>query len=157
MSEQKPIITVPNDEFFAHLTSILEEGERVTFVVKGCSMFPFLKNGKDVVCLERYDGKGLRRGDVVLFRYRGKHILHRICRVRIADGTRRYEIRGDGNISGREYAVDGTVCGVMTKRISPEGKEWSCGSWSWRFWSQVWMSLRPVRRYLLAVLRRLSA
>ena len=156
MSEQKPIITVPNDEFFAHLTSILEEGERVTFVVKGCSMFPFLKNGKDVVCLERYDGRGLKRGDVVLFRYRGKHILHRICRVRIADGTRRYEIRGDGNISGREYAVDGTVCGVMTKRISPEGKEWSCGSCSSRLRSQEWMIVRPVMSNNISELRRLS-
>lgn len=145
-------LVVPNDEFFTRVIEILESGETVTFTVKGCSMYPFMRSDKDAVCLKKYDGGVLRRGNVVLFRYRDRYILHRI--VKVTDGIS-YELQGDGNLSGMEKAVPDTVCGVMTGRISPSGKEWKCSSLSWKTCSSLWMFLRPFRRIMLAVLRRI--
>lgn len=145
---------VPNEIFFENLLSVIRETGMVTFVVKGFSMFPFLRNGKDMVCLRQYEGGELKRGDVVLFLFNGHYILHRIIKKTDTPSGTRYMLCGDGNVSGVEYASRETVFGVMEKRITPSGKEWRCSSFSWRFLSCVWMRLRPVRRYLLAVARR---
>ena len=145
-------LVIPNEIFFEQVAETLSGGSPVTFTVKGYSMYPFMRSDKDAVCLKRYDGGVLLRGDVVLFRYRGRYILHRI--VKVTDGIS-YELQGDGNLSGMEKAVPDTVCGVMTGRISPSGKEWKCSSLSWKTCSALWMFLRPFRRIMLAVLRRI--
>ena len=140
-NEGKKAIVVPNDVFFGEVVDALGRGETVTFTVKGWSMFPFLRDGK---------------GDVILFRFRGRYVLHRIYGIRRKDGEPcLYVTMGDGNVRGEEFAADTSVAGVMTGKISPAGKEWDCRSMSWRVLSSVWMRLRPVRRWCLAVLRRL--
>ena len=120
----RSVLVIPNDEFFAQVCESLSEGRKVSFVVKGHSMYPFMRNEKDRVCLERYDGRNLDAGDVILFKYHGRHILHRV-----------YD--------------------MMSGRISPSGREWNCASLSWRLFSRVWIRLFPVRRWCLAVLRRI--
>lgn len=149
-------IIIPNELFFDRVCGSLAEGRAVTFTVKGYSMFPFMRNEKDRVCLEAYCGGKLSEGDVILFRYRGKHILHRIYSVGMsADGRPLYRTMGDGNLKGMEYAGPEDVAGVMQKRITPSGKEWRCSSVSWKGLSVLWMKLLPVRRLLLALLRRI--
>ena len=84
---------VPNEIFFAEVERLLAEENRVAITVQGNSMRPFMRSVRTQVVLARCDAGSLERGDVVLFRYRGRHILHRI--VRIADG--RFMLAGDGN------------------------------------------------------------
>ena len=147
---------IPNDVFFSQVIESLGEGNPVTFTVKGYSMYPFMRNEKDRVCIEKYDGGRLNVGDVILFCYRGKYILHRIYGVAESpDGAVSYRTVGDGNISGYETAVPRNIAGIMTKRITPSGREWGCGSFSWKCLSMLWMSLYGVRRWCLAVLRRI--
>ena len=111
---------------------------------------------KDRVCLERYDGRMLAVGEVILFIYHGKHILHRIYSAEMSpDGRPLYRTMGDGNVRGVEYARPEDISGVMLKRITPAGNEWYCNSASWKRASSLWMRLLPVRRLLLAVLRRI--
>ena len=43
--------TIPNDTFFACVEAELAEGRPVRFRLKGNSMYPLLRNGKDVVVL----------------------------------------------------------------------------------------------------------
>ena len=158
-------IVVPNDIFFSQVVESLNEGRNVTFTVKGWSMYPFFRDGKDRVCVRKFDGNPLRTGEVILFRYRGNYILHRIYSVSAAAGrTERpsaspaaisYLTMGDGNVRGTESAVPATIAGVATGRITPSGKEWKCGSLSWRCCSALWRMLLPLRRWCLAVLRRL--
>ena len=157
MSGKMPqTIVIPNDVFFASVCESLAEGRPVTFTVKGYSMFPFMRNEKDRVCLERYDGRMLAVGEVILFRYHGKHILHRIYSAEMSPGGRPlYRTMGDGNVRGVEYARPEDISGVMLKRITPAGNEWYCNSASWKRASSLWMRLLPVRRLLLAVLRRI--
>ena len=75
-NEGNNVLVIPNEVFFSRITESLAAGRNVTFTVKGYSMFPFMRNEKDRVCLERYDGRELSAGEVILFRYNGKYILH---------------------------------------------------------------------------------
>ena len=154
-NEGKKAIVVPNDVFFGEVVDALGRGETVTFTVKGWSMFPFLRDGKDAVRIQKADAP-LRKGDVILFRFRGRYVLHRIYGIRRKDGEPcLYVTMGDGNVRGEEFAADTSVAGVMTGKISPAGKEWDCRSMSLRVLSSVWMRLRTVRRWCLAILRRI--
>ena len=149
-------IVIPNDIFFGQVAESLSEGRNVVFTVKGYSMYPFFRNGKYKVCVTGYDGRELHRGEIILFRYRGKYLLHRIYGVETdPGGTTVYRTVGDGNVRGRETAVPCEIAGVALKRLTPSMKEWSCSSWSWRFLSALWMRLYCVRRWCLAVLRRI--
>ena len=68
--------------------------------------------------------------DVVLFRYRGKHVLHRIiCR----EGERLL-IQGDGSIVAKEECTVDDVVGKVVQICRPSGKEIPVGSWQWT-WS----------------------
>lgn len=155
-NEGNNVLVIPNEVFFSRITESLEAGRNVTFTVKGYSMFPFMRNEKDRVCLERYDGRELSAGEVILFRYNGKYILHRVYASGTdAGGSPVYRTMGDGNIRGVEYAVPSAVAGVMICRITPGGKEWKCSSFSWKILSWVWRKLFFVRRWCLAVLRRI--
>lgn len=89
---------VANDAFFAWVDAEIAAGKPVRFRLKGNSMFPLLRNGKDVVILEKCPTESLKPMDVVLFRYRGKHVLHRIIR---REGERLL-IQGDGSMVAEE-------------------------------------------------------
>lgn len=155
-SSGKKVLVVPNEVFFAEVSERLSEGESVTIAVKGFSMYPFMRNGKDKVRLVPPGGRKLEKGDVILFRYRGNHVLHRIYACSMSDsGSRLYITRGDGNTRGTEYASLSDIIGVMSGRLTPEGRMWNCDSVSWKICSSVWMRLLPVRRWCLAVLRRI--
>ena len=67
---------IPNDMFFAWVESEIAAGRSVRFQLKGISMFPLLRNQKDEVVLVPCRAEELRVRDVVLFRYKGKHLLH---------------------------------------------------------------------------------
>ena len=54
-----------------------------------------------------------------------------------------------------EQARPEDIAGVMVKRMTPEGKVWDCSSGTWKSFSSLWRRLLPVRRLLLAVLRRI--
>lgn len=92
--------TVPNKELFADIEQIIGAGGRIQLRIKGHSMKPFLRNERDIVHLSPASRANLRRGMVVLFRYRGRHILHRIRRI---EGNKA-EMKGDGNYRMGEYA-----------------------------------------------------
>ena len=150
------ILSVPNKDFFSCLTEMLKENEEVTFAVKGHSMYPFLRNEKDRVAVRKCCPETLRRGDVILFLYKDNYILHRIVR-RLpvsSDGKIRFLMRGDGNVRGEEIADSEKIYAIMTKRITPSGKEWRCSSFSWRLCSSAWSFVSPLRRVLLAIIRR---
>ena len=46
-------MVIDNDAFFADVLTVLDQGKRVTIPVKGYSMLPFIRGGKDLVVLEK--------------------------------------------------------------------------------------------------------
>lgn len=144
-------IVIPNDIFFENLLDELGNSGHVLLNVKGFSMFPFFRNEKDAAELRPFVPEdGLKKGDVALFRFHDRFILHR-CVGRRASA---YIFRGDGNCKGTEWARPEDVLAVVEKRVSPSGKEWSCESFSWKLCSMLWPRTYIVRRLLLAFLRR---
>ena len=111
---------VDNTLFFAAVEERLEAGERVKITLVGSSMQPTLCEG-DAVTLEplAYSSTTAERrspsptlgeecikvGDVVLFRYRGQHRLHRV--VAIADGV--YTLQGDNCVGSEQCRRDDIV------------------------------------------------
>ena len=142
--------TIPNDIFFAQVESELSAGRSVIFKVKGNSMYPFLRNGIDSVRLAPVN-QPLVKNDVVIFKYYGNQILHRIIKI---DGER-YILQGDGIIINREHCRKEDVIGVVTHIFRGEGRMIPVTSLKWKILSWIWLSLRFARRYLLTILRRI--
>lgn len=150
-------VVIANDIFFQNLLDELLVSGQVLINVKGYSMIPFLANEKDKVLLRRFDPERdtLKKGQVVLFKFRDRYILHRFVGSIDKGGRKLYKFRGDGNCSGVEWTGIENVYAVMLKRITPSGEEWSCDSFSWKLRSALWPRSYIVRRVLLAVIRRL--
>lgn len=128
---------------------VLQEGKNVRLYIRGNSMFPFLRDGKDVLELCPPGDKALRRGDVVLFRYGGKLLLHRI----IALQGDHFIMQGDSCWQSKEKAVRADIFAILFAVRYPDGRIRYCQSFSWRFYSALWLYFRFIRPYLLAVLR----
>ena len=142
---------VANNVFFSWLEEEIAQGKPVRFRLKGHSMFPLLRNGKDEVILEKCFPENLKPMDVVLFRYRGGHVLHRIIR---REGERLL-IQGDGSMVAKEECTVDDVVGKVVQICRPSGKEIPVGSWQWTIPSRVWRGLGFLRIWLLRVAYRL--
>ncbi len=140
---------IPNESYFAWVEEEIAQGRPVQFRLKGVSMFPLMRNGKDEVVLYPCKGEELKPMDVVLFRYRGKHLLHRIIR---REGDCLY-IQGDGSYVAKESCNVADVVGKMHSVIRPGGRRVSVESRSWRIQSLLWQKIGAFRPYLLRVLR----
>lgn len=84
-------MTVDNETFFALVEEQLASGERVRIPLVGSSMQPTLLEG-DVLTLEPLAHLP-QEGDVVLFRYGGRHVMHRVVAAR----GDHYTMRGDNS------------------------------------------------------------
>ena len=131
--------------------AVLQEGKNVSLYIRGNSMFPFLRDGKDILELCPPGDRALGRGDVVLFRYGGKLLLHRIIALR----GEYFIMQGDGCWQNKEKAVRSDIFAILFAVRYPDGRIRHCQSFTWRFYSALWFHFRFIRRYVLAVLRRI--
>lgn len=134
----------PNSEIFKYVAEEIAEGKTVQLRVKGTSMLPFLRDG-DFAILVPFDQAGLKVGDVVLFTYRKKVLLHRIIR-RKGDNL---VLKGDGIRKAKETITTQHVIALMKQIIRKNGKKIKCNTLSWYFLFYVWHYLRFFQRYLL--------
>ena len=128
---------------------LVREGVNVTLPVKGRSMLPFIIGGKESVILHR--PVLIDVGDVVLAWVDGcRYVVHRIIRI---DGDR-ITLMGDGNLT-TEHCALGDIKARVTHVVSADNKKRDLYS-RWRVRAaKLWYWLRPIRRYLLAIYRRL--
>lgn len=139
-----------NAEFMPQIVSMLNEGHTVTINLKGFSMRPFLENDRDKALLKKATNPKV--GDPVLAEINPGHfVLHRIVDI---DGQN-VTLLGDGNLSKEHCRLEnvcGSVIGFYRKGRNTldrtDGKKWKIYSW-------IWMRLYPIRRYLLAIYRRI--
>ena len=142
--------TFANDIFFAQVESEIAAGRNVRFKVKGHSMYPLLRNNNDEVTLSPLT-RDPAVMDIVLFRYREKHVLHRI--IAIKGDT--YTIQGDGIYISCEKCTREDIIGVVTQIHKKNGLEINTSWGLFRFNSWCWYKLFFMRRFILAVLRRI--
>ena len=146
---------IDNDTFFADVLGVLEQGKRVTIPVKGFSMLPFIRGGKDLVVLEKADRDLLKADDIVLFHIGtqggGRYVMHRIL---VVDGDQ-VDIMGDGVPYNHEHVLRNQILARAVEII--RGGKRSVDPYSRRQLRLVhfWQWLRPVRRYILFIYRHL--
>lgn len=135
-------LILPNQVLLEEAGTLLNEGREVSFTPLGSSMLPFIRGGKDSVQLCKKDT--VEVGDIVLVRLPGRYVLHRVIEV----NGEQLVLMGDGNIRGTESCTKADVMGTVTaifrgkRTVKPGPAKW-------------WRRLKPIRRYILAIYRRL--
>ena len=121
-----------DSEFFsAVLQDSLERGEAILLRVQGVSMLPWLQEGEQVR-IQPAAGLPLHRGDIALFWREPRHpILHRVVRVRPAEGV--CECRGDSESGPPERVSVSAVIGIVETTAFRRG---------------VYLAVSPARRML---------
>ena len=122
----------------------LEQHGKIIYTNVGTSMMPLLREGRDVMIIERPTGR-LKKYDVPLYiRPDGMHVLHRILKVRKND----YVICGDHCIK-KEYGItDDDIIGVLTGIIR-DGKIISMSSPKYKLYYHLWCDFFYIRVFLL--------
>ena len=130
---------------------LVSDGVSVTLPVNGRSMLPFIIGGQESVILQKPDT--VQVGDVVLAWVEGcRWVVHRIIRI----DSDRVTLMGDGNIVGTEHCTVADVKARVTHVVDLKGQPHDIYN-RWRtLGAKVWWRLRPIRRYLLFIYRKLK-
>lgn len=117
---------------------------RLVYTNLGYSMMPLLRQNRDLIIIEKTNGR-LKKYDVPLYkRDDGKYVLHRILKVRDND----YVICGD-HCWRREYGItDNHIIGVLTA-IVRDGREISMNDKIYRLYVHLWCDLFYLRAFIL--------
>ena len=147
--KKENVVELPNDLFLKGIGELLQEGHTATLRVRGNSMRPFLEDRRDSIVLTSVTH--IEVGDAVLAEIApGKYVFHRIIAI---DGNN-VTLMGDGNVRGTEHCTKADVK-ANALAVVRKGKEYSTDGKRWMRYSKAWMRLTPVRRWLLAIHRRL--
>ncbi len=119
----------------------LKQNEKLTYTNRGVSMRPMLKQGRDLFTIRKHmQGQPLYVGDVVLFKHKGKLVLHRIYNIR-PDG---FDMLGDNCITMEKGIPEDSILGVLTEFVR-KGKTVSVSNPVYRCYVKIWMFLTPLR------------
>jgi len=129
---------------------MLSEGHNVECRCFGRSMHPYLRgNGSEVIVASPFSPEELIPGTIVLFRYYGKYVCHRI----IGRKEEKLLIQGDGVVKGKERITVSEVMGIVRIVIRSDKKPVSTQSKAAQRYWRCWFRLSPIRRYLLLIYR----
>ena len=126
----------------------IEKNGKLLYTNVGDSMMPLIRQDRDILIIEKPDGR-LHKYDVPLYRRdSGQYVLHRILKVREND----YVLCGDNRYS-REYGIsDRHIIGVLTAVVR-NGKEISITDWRYRLYVHLWCDFFPVRALILKAMK----
>lgn len=145
-----PEIQFPNADLLPEIVRMLTEGHTVTLRLRGRSMRPFLEDNRDKALLSKPDC--IKVGDPVLAELTpGSFVLHRIIDISGDNVT----LLGDGNLNTEHCKTDNIVGSVIGFYRKDRTEMDRTDGWKWKAYSRVWTGLRPVRRYLLGIYRRI--
>lgn len=140
---------IENDILIPEIARLLNEGKEVRFTPSGVSMRPFIEGDRDSVILVKLS-RTPQVGDIILAQVetlcgKSSYVLHRLIRI---EGDR-YVLQGDGNLAGEEVCALGDIIGVVIRIENPSGGRKMLTK------GRIWYYLRPIRKYLLKVYRKL--
>lgn len=129
---------------------LLERDGQLAYTNKGVSMMPLLRQGRDVMVIERKGDARCKKLDAVLFKRpgrigRGAYVMHRVLRVNV-DGT--YWIIGDNCVTGETVAEE-NVIGILTAVVR-DGKTIPVTDRRYRLYVNTWCRFCRLR---IAILR----
>ncbi len=123
---------------------VIAHGGRLVYTNVGDSMLPLIRQGRDLLIIEKPHGR-LKKYDVPLYRRdSGQYVLHRVLKVRDSD----YVICGD-NRYNKEYGItDRHIIGVLTAVVR-DGREIPVTALRYRLYVHLWCDFFPVRALIL--------
>ena len=130
--------TIANRELFGIVRDTLLEGNTVRVAVNGQSMLPFFRSGSTIT-LRPAQEEDICKYNVVMADAGDSFVVHRIIEV----GENVVTLLGDGNYIGTERVSRDKIYGVV-----------DCSALHLLF-AKIWLWLRPVRRFPLAIFRRI--
>lgn len=160
-NQMKENRAIDNNTYFDAVTTMLKEGQDVTINVRGASMLPFLAESRgDQIILEGAEAgtpDGCERvkvnvNDIVLFRLGNRYFLHRILKINDNDIA---EIQGDGIINAKEHCHRDNILARVTTIIRSGKDAINTKSSTYRRNVRIWMILKPFRRPMLWLWKRL--
>ena len=111
-------LTVPVETLLPSALDFLKEGMSVVLPVKGNSMLPYIRGGRDQVLVCRMPS--VQEGEVVLAHTtKGLYVIHRV----IETGKDLLVLRGDGNLVGTEQCAPDQVLGTILEIQKPNGRK----------------------------------
>lgn len=134
---------VENNILIPEMASLLREGKDVRFTPTGVSMRPFIEGGKDIVVLRRLPDVAV--GDIALAAIGQSFVLHRVIAV---DGEH-VTLLGDGNIGRTEECTKSDILGTVIRIENSRGRRKPLTR------GRLWFYIKPARRILLKVYRKL--
>ena len=139
--EKKPVRLVDTQEYMEMIRALLEDGQEVSMIVTGNSMRPFLKHGRDKICMKKTDRK-LRKGDIVFYRREnGQYVMHRILKC----GDQSYTLLGDGQIVPESGIRQEQIFARITK-VQVRGQWIGPENFRWRFFEHIWIRFCGIRK-----------
>lgn len=125
----------------------IEKTGKLIYTNVGDSMMPLIKQGTDLVIIEKKPEGKLKKYDVPLYkRDSGQYVLHRIMKVKKGQ----YIICGD-NRWHREYGIeDRHIIGVLTGIVRGE-RTISCKDLRYRLYCHLWCDFFYVRAFILMI------
>ena len=148
-STQPQAQAIGTDEMMPILRESIAAGGSVTIPVRGVSMLPILKEGRDSVILSPIE-KDLRKRDIVLYqRADGSYILHRIARL-----GESYTCIGDAQFVFEKGIAPSQMIAVVTA-IRRGEREIRVTDPFYRLGSALWCASRSLRYFAKRVKRKL--
>lgn len=122
----------------------INENGKILFTNIGKSMNPLIKQDRDILIIEKINGK-LKKYDIPLYkRDNGQYVLHRILSVR----DNEYVICGD-NCYVKEYGIrDTNIIGILTG-IVRNGKQIKMTDLKYKIYTHLWCDLFFIRAFAL--------
>ena len=125
---------------------VIEHDGKLVYTNVGDSMAPLIRQDRDLVVIEKPEGR-LKKYDVALYkRDSGEYVLHRV--VKVTDSG--YVIRGDNRFSNEYGITDRHIIGVLTAVVR-DGKEVSVTSPRYRAYVRLRCVSYPIRAFLWRV------
>lgn len=134
---------VDTSEYLSVLKELTMQGKKVSLLVSGNSMSPFLIHERDQVFFEKPE-RPLRKGDIVFYqRDTGQYIMHRIYKI----DKRGYYMVGDAQQEIEGPIAREQIFGLVTK-VRRKGKIEERGTFWWDFFEKVWIHLILFRPWI---------
>jgi hypothetical protein len=118
---------------------------RLVYTNVGDSMMPLLRENRDLMVIERKPEGRCKKYDAILYRRpNGRHVMHRILKVREND----YILCGDNRWEREAGVQDDWILGVLTAVVR-DGKEIKVTDWRYRLYVHLWCDLFYLRGGIL--------
>ena len=129
----------------------LENGKEVALTIRGNSMWPLLRSGRDKIFLKKLDF--YKKYDIILYRRNsGCYVLHRI----VGKKNGAFILAGDGEYK-TEYPIYAEQIIAGAVRVIRKKRLFLCSDFSYRLYSVMWTFLLPIRPIIVrtfALIRR---